>query len=209
MWLEENRAERSFPCGVVPDPEPEPGKPRVPVPRLNVPRRGMTWVQVIAAVLPSDLAFIRGEETGEIVDVGRIPRRVIREVDVVDAFDVPIPGADPRDVRATSTGAVGPHRDERRCGRRGPVRVPVTVDGLAGRTGARRPRSSSRARRIAAPPRAGEELFRAIAASGSEVELVTYPREGHVPVGGGTRSTRSPERRPGSTDTSVRSYGWS
>lgn len=152
MWLEENRAERSFPCGVVPDPEPEPGKPRVPVPRLNVPRRGMTWVQVIAAVLPSDLAFIRGEETGEIVDVGRIPRRVIREVDVVDAFDVPIPGADPRDVRATSTGAVGPHRDERRCGRRGPVRVPVTVDGLAGRAGARRPRSSSRARRIAAPP---------------------------------------------------------
>ena len=27
-----------------------------------------------------------------------------------------------------------------------------------------------------------EELFHAIAASGSEVELVTYPREGHVPV---------------------------
>ncbi len=27
-----------------------------------------------------------------------------------------------------------------------------------------------------------EELFRAIAASGTEVELVAYPREGHVPV---------------------------
>ncbi|MBA3737239.1 MAG: hypothetical protein H0W97_01585 [Actinobacteria bacterium] len=90
-WLGENRAERSFPCGVVPDPEPEPGKPRMPVPRLNVPRRGMTWVQVIAAVLPSDLAFIRGQETGEIVEVGRIPRSAIRKVDVVDASDVPIP----------------------------------------------------------------------------------------------------------------------
>ena len=91
MWLEENRAERSFPCGVVPDPEPEPGKPRRPVPRLNVPRRGMTWVQVIAAVLPSDLAFIRGQETGEIVEVGRIPRSAIREVDVIDASGVRIP----------------------------------------------------------------------------------------------------------------------
>ena len=90
-WLEDNRAERSFPCGVAPDPEPEPGTPEMPVPRLNVPRRGMTWVQVIAAVLPTDLAFIRGQETGEIVEVGRIPRSAIREVDVVDASDVPIP----------------------------------------------------------------------------------------------------------------------
>lgn len=90
-WLEENRAERTFPCGVVPDPEPEPGKPRMPVPRLNVPRRGMTWVQVIAAVLPSDLAFIRGQETGEIVEVGRIRRSAIRKVDVVDASGVHIP----------------------------------------------------------------------------------------------------------------------
>jgi hypothetical protein len=90
-WLEDNRAERSFPCGVVPDPEPAPGEPRMPETRLNVPRRGMTWVQVIAAVLPSDLAFIRGQETGEIVEVGRIPRRAIRKVDVVDASDVHIP----------------------------------------------------------------------------------------------------------------------
>jgi hypothetical protein len=91
QWLEDNRAERSFPCGVVPDPDPAPGHPRVPTPELNVPRRGMTWMQVIAAVLPSDLAFIRGEETGEIVEVGRIPRSAIREVDVVDASDVHIP----------------------------------------------------------------------------------------------------------------------
>ena len=90
-WLEEHHAERSFPCGVVPDPEPEPGKPAMPVPRLNVPRRGMSYVQVIAAVLPSDLAFIRGQETGEIVEVGRIPRSSIRDVDVVDASGVHIP----------------------------------------------------------------------------------------------------------------------
>ncbi len=28
----------------------------------------------------------------------------------------------------------------------------------------------------------GEELYRAIAASGAEIELVVYPREGHVPL---------------------------
>jgi dipeptidyl aminopeptidase/acylaminoacyl peptidase len=28
----------------------------------------------------------------------------------------------------------------------------------------------------------GEELYRAIAATGTQVELVVYPREGHVPV---------------------------
>jgi dipeptidyl aminopeptidase/acylaminoacyl peptidase len=32
------------------------------------------------------------------------------------------------------------------------------------------------------PPGQAEELFHAIAASGSEVELVVYPREGHVPL---------------------------
>lgn len=90
-WLEEHRAERSFPCGVVPDPEPAPGHPRMPTPRLNVPRRGMSYVQVIAAVLPTDLAFIRGQETGEVVEVGRIPRSSIRKFDVVDSSGVHIP----------------------------------------------------------------------------------------------------------------------
>ena len=28
----------------------------------------------------------------------------------------------------------------------------------------------------------GEELYHAIAAAGAEVELVVYPREGHVPI---------------------------
>ena len=32
------------------------------------------------------------------------------------------------------------------------------------------------------PPGQAEELFNAIAASGADVELVVYPREGHVPV---------------------------
>lgn len=32
------------------------------------------------------------------------------------------------------------------------------------------------------PPGQGEELFNAIAATGTEVELVVYPREGHVPL---------------------------
>ena len=32
------------------------------------------------------------------------------------------------------------------------------------------------------PPGQAEELFNAIGASGVDVELVVYPREGHVPV---------------------------
>ena len=84
QWLEDHRAERSFPCGVVPDPEPSPGEHRLPEPRLNVPRNRGMWMQVFAAVLPADLAFIRGQELGEIVEVGRLPRNAIRGVDVVD-----------------------------------------------------------------------------------------------------------------------------
>ena len=33
-----------------------------------------------------------------------------------------------------------------------------------------------------ADPSSGEELFGAIARTGTECELVVYPREGHVPV---------------------------
>jgi hypothetical protein len=90
-WLEDNRAERSFPCGVVPIPEPSPGEHRLPEPRLNVPRNRGMWTQVFAAVLPSDLAFIRGQDPGEIVEVGRLPRKAIRDVDVVDQTGSHIP----------------------------------------------------------------------------------------------------------------------
>jgi hypothetical protein len=41
-------------------------------------------MQVFAAVLPSDIAFIRGQDTGDIVEVGRLPRKAIRDVDVVN-----------------------------------------------------------------------------------------------------------------------------
>ena len=48
---------------------------------------------------------------------------------------------------------------------------------------ARRRRSCSRARPTAARPSGqGEELYAALAAAGTEAELVVYPREGHVPV---------------------------
>lgn len=90
-WLEENRAERSFPCGLVPDEAPSPEEHQLPEPRLNVPRSKGMWMQVFAVVLPSDLAFIRGEELGEIVEVGRLPRSAIRDVDVVDQAGVHIP----------------------------------------------------------------------------------------------------------------------
>jgi hypothetical protein len=110
-WLEKHRAERSFPCGIVPDPvleatdpgraEPkdpprplrpsEPGwaAPERPVaaqppaePQPLIPLRAMN---VMAAVLPDDIAFIREHDDDDQVDeVGRLPREAIREVDVVD-----------------------------------------------------------------------------------------------------------------------------
>lgn len=86
-WLEANGAERSFPCGVVPQPEPPPGAPR-----LNVlPALRQEPVQVIAAVLPTEVAFILEEDSEEVTEVGRLPRSAIREVDVVDEARVHVP----------------------------------------------------------------------------------------------------------------------
>lgn len=87
-WLEANHAERSFPCGVVPQPAPAPGEP---TPELNVPRNAGMWMQVFAAVLPSDLVFFHGQAPGVIVEVGRLPRNAIRDVDVVDQAESHIP----------------------------------------------------------------------------------------------------------------------
>ena len=71
-WLEEQHAERSFPCGLVPDQrEVESG-----LPRLNVLPGEMTTMQVIAAVLPDDVVFIR-DGSDDVVEVGRIPRTAI------------------------------------------------------------------------------------------------------------------------------------
>lgn len=89
-WLEANRAERSFPCGVVPDPEPGPGETRRPEVRLNVLRTRP--LQVIAAVLPDDVAFLREEwEPARITEVGRIPRAAIQDVEVVDEQENEVP----------------------------------------------------------------------------------------------------------------------
>jgi hypothetical protein len=80
-WFAENHAESSFPCGVVPQPEPVPDAPVLNV--LPMMRRAVA--SVIAAVLPSDLVFLLEQETEEIVELGRLPRSAIVETDVVDA----------------------------------------------------------------------------------------------------------------------------
>ena len=58
-WLERNRAEYSFPCGVVPQPEPGPREPQLNV--LPTMRRAV--VPVIAAVLPLDLVFVLEQDS--------------------------------------------------------------------------------------------------------------------------------------------------
>jgi hypothetical protein len=86
-WLEEQQAERSFPCGLVPDPrEVESG-----LPRLNVlPADIAPPMEVTAAVLPTDVAFIR-DGHDDVVEMGRIPRTAIVDVDVVDRDGAHIP----------------------------------------------------------------------------------------------------------------------
>lgn len=86
-WLERNQAEYSFPCGVVPQPEPAPDQLRLNV--LPMMRRAIA--SVIAAVLPFDLVFLLEKESEDVVEVGRLPRKAIREIDVVDGSGVHIP----------------------------------------------------------------------------------------------------------------------
>ena len=116
-WFEENRAERSFPCGTVPDAVPAesqlreverkpagarlpseagwaaldlPATPQTPpAPQRLTPLRP---IQVIAVVLPEDLVFIREQGTEEDVEeVGRLPRTAIQDVDVVDPNGAHVP----------------------------------------------------------------------------------------------------------------------
>jgi hypothetical protein len=86
-WLEEQRAERSFPCGLVPDPrDVETG-----LPRLNVlPADIAPLMEATAAVLPTDVAFIR-DGRDDVVEMGRIPRTAISDIDVIDHAGVHIP----------------------------------------------------------------------------------------------------------------------
>jgi hypothetical protein len=86
-WLEQNRAEYSFPCGVVPQAEPAPNEPR-----LNVlPTTRRTIASVIAAVLPFDVVFLLDEDAEDVVEFGRLPRSAIRDADVVDPTGAHIP----------------------------------------------------------------------------------------------------------------------
>jgi hypothetical protein len=80
-WLERHDAESTFTCGVVPEPEPLAGAPR-----LNVlPSLRTKPVPVMAVVLPNDLVFILEQDLEDVVEVGRLPRRAIVDTDVVDA----------------------------------------------------------------------------------------------------------------------------
>lgn len=117
-WLEEHRAEWTFMCGVVPDPDLEATQPALPgaapgselipsdpgwampdgmsgetaVPPDPQPLTPLRPMQVLAAVLPSDLVFIRefGDDD-DVEEVGRLPRRAIQGIDVVDAAGVHVP----------------------------------------------------------------------------------------------------------------------
>jgi hypothetical protein len=86
-WLERNGAEYSFPCGVVPLPEPGANEPELNV--LPMMRRAVA--SVIAAVLPSDVVFLLEQESEDVVELGRLPRTAIRDADVVDPAGVHIP----------------------------------------------------------------------------------------------------------------------
>ena len=118
-WLETHDAERSFPCGIVPDPvleatdpgrarpEEAPPRPLLPSdpgwaspdqpveaspPAEPQPLTPLRPMQVIAAVLPDDVAFIREQSEDEKVEeVGRLPRGAIQDVDVVDEHGGHIP----------------------------------------------------------------------------------------------------------------------
>ena len=63
-WLEENHAESSFPCGVVPRPK---GGPQEPV--LNVlPIIKQIVSPIVAAILPSELVFLLGDDSPSITE---------------------------------------------------------------------------------------------------------------------------------------------
>jgi hypothetical protein len=75
MWLRANGAEASFPCGVVHVEEDA--------------------VPVLVAIVPDGIAFLAetplGASVADVLEVGRIPRTGLTEVDVVDARNQHVP----------------------------------------------------------------------------------------------------------------------
>jgi hypothetical protein len=86
-WLERHDAEATFTCGVVPEPEPPAGTPRLNV----VPSLRTKPVPVMAVVLPNDLVFILEQDSPDVVELGRLPRHAIVDTDVVDAEGSHVP----------------------------------------------------------------------------------------------------------------------
>jgi hypothetical protein len=92
-WLAEQRAEISFPCGVVvvDADAPAPGED----PWARPSQMPATAVAVTAVVVPDAVVFLRepveGVDVDLVVELGRIPRTSIVEVDVVDASGTHVP----------------------------------------------------------------------------------------------------------------------
>lgn len=88
-WLERNGAQSSFPCGVVPRPEPGPDEPVLNV--LPEMKRAIAIASIVAAVLPTELVFLLDQDSTEIVELGRLPRASVQATDVVDEAGAHLP----------------------------------------------------------------------------------------------------------------------
>jgi hypothetical protein len=78
---------RRSPAASSPSREPPAGAPRLNV----VPSLRTKPVPVMAVVLPNDLVFILEQDSEDVVEVGRLPRRAIVDTDVVDAEGNQVP----------------------------------------------------------------------------------------------------------------------
>jgi len=88
-WLAEERAESSFPCGVVVVGSDAPAAPVADDPWARDSPMPASAVAVTAVVVPAAVIFLRdpieGVDADTVIELGRIPRSAIGDVDVVDA----------------------------------------------------------------------------------------------------------------------------